>query len=585
MARDDKFGGTGCRPTPHSDRRRQPGQSLSEEIMELDSELLRLLTQRSVLMGKLRKGKAHASTPGIIKSEKQIRGAWEQQAGRLSGSPRLSRQLFGLINDLDIQPERDGESHSPFNLSPSRQPVDVNVPGPVSTVITQLWLAIAASGGRPTRMIGAPRSAPLLDTVRAFEQCGAHMEWKGDNLELEVCNALNYQGKAVFLGDDVLTFYIFVFLGVSNPGKLRFTGGPSLKEADFSTLARFLPLLGARLVPVVPGSKGMPVNLECSGALPDEITLPADMPIEAVLAIMSAALNWRHKISFNLGELKPVRRKYVLDLVKRVFQMVPGLGQVLESSADYNGYAVSDLDFPAEIHPPIEPVLAAAMLALPIFTGGSVKLSGKWSNMFQSLELVNLLKLFGLEIKADDLGVSSILAPDSVWPDSLELSELSLYFHPLFWVLNARLAIRAHEPILVRRWPAGADLELAEDFMAQVGYKLERVPEGLMISPMDQAEFKTVASKSYGWPCPAFCWGLAMSLAAFMRSNLKISNPDCVSAQQPDYWFFYNRLPHPKVRSVKPEAGSESVPPSARRRIRTDVMSELEPREGFEEGN
>lgn len=582
MARDEKFTGAGRRPRQDQDRRGKPGQSLSEEIMELDAEFLRLLTRRSVLMGKLRKGKAHASTPGIIRSEKQIRSAWEQLAGRLSSSTRLSRQLFSLINELEIHPERDGEAYTPFNLSPSRQPVDVDVVGPTSTVVTQLWLSIATAGGRPTRLLNAPRSAPLLDMVRAFEQAGVHMEWQDDNLVLDAKKLPDYHGKAIFLGDDLLTFYTFAFLGVPYTGKMRFTGGPSLKEADLGALARFMPKLGTRLVSVLPGAKGLPVNLECSGQLPDELVVPEELPIEAVLALLMSALTWKHKVSISLAEQLPVRQRYIIDLAKRAFQIVPGLGQVLEKSIVYNGYAVSDLDFPAEIRPAIDPPTASGMLALPIFADGTVKLSGKWANIFQAKELIDLLGIFGLEIRGDDQAVSSQLLPGHVWPEALELEELSPNFHPLFWALNARLAGRAKGSIRIRRWPAGADLELAEDFMAQVGYKLEQVPEGLMISPLDPDEFKTVASKTYGWPCPNYCWGLAMSLAAFMRSNLKISNPDCVTRLQPDYWHFYNRLPAPSLRKAVETAGNEAPKEPGRRRIRTNSVAELEPREDFE---
>lgn len=582
MAREEKFSGAGRRTQPYSDRRRQPGQSLSEEIIELDAELLRLLTRRSALMSKLRKGRPHAASPGIVKSEKQIRGSWEEQCGRLSSSPRLSRQLFALINELDINPERAGEEFSPYNLSPSRQAADVNAAGPTSTMLTQLWLALAASSGRPTRLCGVPRSTPALEIARAFEQTGVHLEWEGSNLALDGRQLPDYYGKAIFLGDDLLTFYIFVFLGVSRPGKLRFTGGPSLKEADLGALARFLPRLGARLVTVLPGSKGLPVNLECSGELPDELTVPGDLPVEAVLALLLAALTWNRRLGVSLAEQSLPRQEQFIDLAKRAFKIVPGLGQALENSIDYGGYAVTDLDFPPEILIALDPILCAPILALPIFSGGRVKLSGKWVNLYQSTELIDLLKLFGLEIKADDLGVSSVMPPESVWPEVLELDELSACFHPLFWALNARLAWRAERPLPVRRWPAGADLELAEDFLAQTGYRLEKVQEGLLISPLEAEEFRNAASRSYGWPCPAYGWGLALSLAAFMRPNLKISNPDCVSKIMPDYWYFYNRLPSPTLQTASVVADDAPAERPARRRIKTDSLAEPEVREDYD---
>jgi 5-enolpyruvylshikimate-3-phosphate synthase len=231
--------------------------------------------------------------------------------------------------------------------------------------------------------------------------------------------------------------------------------------------------------------------------------------------------------------------------------------------------------------------MSAAILTLPVFAGGSTALNGKWINSFYTDEFIEISKSFGLEVKSDDLAVSSKLLPNSVWPESREIEQLSQYFHPLFWALNARLAARAGGTIRIRHHPEGANLELAEDFLAQVGFKLEQAEGSLTLSAMDSGEFKTVASRTYGWPCPSCHWGLAMALGAFIRPNLKISNPDCVSKMWPNFWHFYNRLPVPQIiKSTKPvdiAEGAASLP-SGRRRIKTDVVAEPELRDDFEGG-
>lgn len=586
MAKDEK-NPRRERPTPDGGarrlpprERRQPVQSLSDEIMGIDTELFKLLLRRSELMNKLRHGKGYASNPGMIKSEKQIRSAWEEQAGRLGGNPRLSRQLFGLIQDLEIHAEREGERRAPYNLNPSRQPVSVNIPGPSSTTICQLWLALAAAGGRSTRLRGPLRSAPMFDFVRALEQTGVQVNWEENDIVLEGGQTPDYHGKAVFLGNDPLTLYLFIFLGLAEPGKLRFTGGPALKDLDLTALSRFLPHLGARLVSVLPGSKGLPVNLECGGAIPDEFAVPAELPCEAVLALLLAALTWKRRISISLEHQSPDRQGLLEDLAKRAFTLMPSLGQVLVNSIDYNGYAVSDLDFPPELQAPLDPCLSAAYLTLPIFAGGQVTLTGRWTHPHRANEIIELFKKFGLEVRGDDQAVSGSLLPNAVWPESLELEALSPELHPLFWVLNARLAYRAKGPIGIRHHPADADLDAAEDFLAQTGCRLERKADLLELAPMPASDFKDVAARSYGWVAPGPCWGIALSLAAFLHSNLKLGNPDCVSEVLPDYWHMYNRLPSPKVRKSAPAAEARE-PAKARRRIRTDVLAEPEIREDF----
>lgn len=563
------------------ERRGKPGQSLSEEIMELDGQLLAMLTRRSTLMAKLRKGKAHAATPGIIKSEKQIRSAWEQQSGKLSHSPRLSRQLFSLISELELHPEKEGVEHTPFNLNPRRQAVDVDVQGPSSIVLTQLWLALAASSACSAKLLGVLRAEPVLNMVRAFEQSGVSVAVDGDNLVLDGNKLPDYHGKGLFLGDDLFTFYMLAFLGISQPGKLRFTGGPLLKEADLSALGRFLPQLGVRLASVVPGSKGLPVNLECAGDLPKEMTIPADLPYLAGLAFVLAAMTWRHQVKINLSELDSTRKAKYLDILKQVFAVLPAAGKISEDSIDYSGAALSELDFPQEIKLPLDAALSASYLALPIFAGGKVKLSGKFAEQNYISEINELMGAFGLIIKVEGEATTSELASGYTWPNALEVKQLSEELHPLFWALNARLAQRAKETIQLRAYPKNANLELAADFLAQAGLSFERTDEAVLISPLEAEEFQAMASKTYGWPCPSCYWGVALSLVAFMRNNIKLANPDCVSQYLPDYWHFYNRLPNPSLQVTEDEAAVSSLP--VRRRIKTDVVVEPELREDFED--
>lgn len=577
-ADDRRTGGRpGWRPADGAER---PKQSLSEEIIGLDEEILRVLARRSALMVKLRKGKSHAATPAVIKSEKQIRNAWEEQTTRLGGGTRLSRQLFALIQDLNIVAVHN-ESYSPFNLSPARQPVEIDSPGPTSALVAQLWLALAASCGKPTALHNMPRSSAVMDLVRAFEQAGVKMQWQGNVLVLEGKSSPDYYNKAIFVGDDLLTFYLFVFLGVASPGKLRFTGGPTLKDTDLSWLAHFMPTLGARMAWTVPGTKGLPVTLECSAVLPAEFAIPGDFPLEASMALLLGGLASKHKVSISLAELPQRDQAQLLELARRVFKYLPGLGQALERSIDFNGYAVSDIDFPSSFTIPLDPALSAYILALPVFSAGRVSLTGRWTNLYQFDELNKLFSVFGLDIKTAENAISSSMQSDSIWPGSLELGSLSPELHPLFWVLNARLCHKAKAAIKIKTYPAGADLEQAADFFEQAGFRLEKCEGALSLSPLSAEDFKLSASRSYGWPCPGAMWGLALSLAAYMRSNLKISNPDCVNQVLPSYWKFYNKLPFAKLRFVEESnvssANSESAEaPSTRRRIRTNTVIEPE---------
>ncbi len=557
---------------------RRPKQSLSEEIIKLDEEVIRLLARRSVLMQKLRKGKAHAATPAIIRSEKEIRGAWEARASKISRNPRLIRQLFGLIQDLDIQAQNTEQAYTPFNLAPARQPVDVNLPGPASSAYARLWVALAAAAGKKLVLPQVPRSAALNDCVKAFAQCGVPHEWKPSEtgpaiLELVGGNLPDYHNKTIFVGDDVLTFYLMAFLGAAKPGKMRFTGDVGMKSADLGALAQFMPSLGARLALVVPGSKGLPATLECSGQLPPQLEIPAGLPEPAVIALLVAALTWNVKISISLPNWPQTELKKLTFLLRPLFQALSSQVQILGDTVEYAGFNVVDLDLPAVADCMLDSVLCAPMLSLPLFAGGSVKLTGKLTNMAGFDDLLDLLKAFSLEVKADNRGVSCLAGPNTHWPKALERAELAPALHPLFWLFNARIAHKTKAPVLITVYPAGADLDLGTEFLAQAGFNLAPQERGLSLSLMDAEEFKNTASKNYGWSSPDANWGMALSLAAFMRANLKLSNPDCVSSVLPGYWMFYNGLPSPKLRTASSAAESEKP---KRRRIMTNLVIEPE---------
>lgn len=554
-------------------KRPWPNMSLSEEIMKLDNDIIQLLVRRSGLMQKLRKGKTHAATPGIIRSEKEIRSAWEAQASKVSHNPRLVRQLFAMIQDLDIQPQK--ESPSSFNLAPARLPVEVNVPAPVAGAYNQLWITLAAYCGKDFVLEHSNRGSALMDTVKAFSQCGCPVDWQDNGKGISVLAVKGgvrpgFYDKSIYLGDDTLNLYLFAFLGAGQTGRIRMTGGAGLKEADLSALGRFMLALGARLAWVVPGTKGLPAALECSGALPDKLEVPADLPREAVLALLLAALSWGRRIDISLPEI--FDNDPDLQLLKPVFKAFPGAVQVSRRVFAYSGEPVCEKDFPASVKPVVSPSYSAYLLALPMFAGGTVELSGSFSESSYYDEIISFLKSISLDIKLAGGKISSSVTPNVSWPQALESGKLSAVLHPLFWALNARLAYRAGGAVRIAAYPANADLDMATDFLAQVGIDLQRDGEAIVLAPMSAEDFKLSASKSHGWSSPDELWGLAMALGAFLKPNLKMSNPECVSDRLPLFWHIYNGLPAPKLRQASSKAPEKAEP--SRRRIMTDKVIE-----------
>ncbi|MCL1889622.1 MAG: hypothetical protein FWF99_03865 [Desulfovibrionaceae bacterium] len=556
----------------------RPGMGPAEEVLALDQELIRLLTRRSALLRKLRGGKLLASTPAASALEKRLRRGWESVAGGLSRNPRFVRDLFDLLQELDLQAQTGESSLAPFNLAPARLPVETDLPGPALETSAQLWLALASAAGRNIMLEGAVRADGLQDSIRAFTWCGTRTEWHaGAEAGQETLEAsgpaagLDLGQGAVLVGDDALTLYLLIFLGLGRPGRARFVGGTRLKAANLAALAHFIPELGARLAWVVPGSKGLPATLECSGMLPENLKIPGDLPLEAISALLLAALAWPAPCLLDLQDLTPETRRQALAPLRPIFGALGGgAPQERGTGLAYPGIA-SLPDLPARVALEMDQRLCAFWLCLPLFTGGSVRLRGPWPQTPLAADIRDLLGRLPLSLQEGGDYVSCTAAPAQGWPERLELERLDPDLHPLFWALNARLAHKNKGAAIIRNLPEGMDFALAEEFLAQAGFSLERDDAGWRVRRLDTEAFKERAAKKHGWSSPSPGWALALSLAAFLRSNLKLHNPDCVRAVWPDYWQIYNQLPGQSPQTAASTSPAPIPPrPPARRRILAD---------------
>ncbi|MDR1124627.1 MAG: chorismate mutase [Deltaproteobacteria bacterium] len=570
---------------------RKPRQSFADEISALDDELIRLLARRAKLLSRMRGGRHHAATPATIKSEKQIRAHWEARAGRISRDSLFIRQLFNLVQDISIHSE-DGldPDKAPlglYNLSPQRKPVKVELPGPGLAEQAMLWLALAADLGWNLRLDGVQRTKGLMDFYRAFGQAGAGLQWSGPEAEADPASLwtdsltcapslpLNPVNKTLFVGDDELVFYLLLFLGLDRPGKTRFTGARALKNTDLTPLYKMLPDLGARLAFAVPGSRGLPATLESSGALPALYVIPEDLPLPGVLALLLAAFTWRRPLALSLDRLPGHLAHNALSLLEPLFTAFPKAAAVRRSEVHYESWTgwggwtageTAPADVPVEIKMALDPVLAAYTLALPFFAGGEVVLAGAWPELPASPACIGLLRLAGLRVDLDGGKIGAYRGGNINREGALACRELPEELHPLFWAMNAFLAVQDKNGLSLPQAPEGADLELAADLLAQLGLELAPGQDGqpLRLIPAAPDESRQAAARTHGWNSPGPYWTLALSLGAFFRSNLKLSNPDGVINLFPGYWGLYNALPEPGRKAVK-------VLKAPRRRIVTQV--------------
>ncbi|MDR0339822.1 MAG: 3-phosphoshikimate 1-carboxyvinyltransferase, partial [Desulfovibrio sp.] len=544
-------------------------QGAAAALIDLDRDLMKLLVRRSTLVSRMRGGKDNASTPAAIQAEKAVRVAGEAGALAFSRDPRFSRQLFALLQDIKVMGKAEAQKANSFRLTPSKAAVNAAITGPTSSRGAQMRLALAAALGRPLVLEGVTLSPALLDAARALAQAGAAIthESTGSGIgrvSLQAGGKFAFTNKTLYVGDDLFTLYLLAFMAVGKTGACRFNGGARLKAADLSPLRQALPLFGARLAHVIPRSQGAPANVESSGYIPPLVVVPADLPLEGICALLLAPLAWGAPLTLNLAALPAVIATAALSEVRPLHREV---GAEVETQGPHLVFTPGPLQPPSRPLLPLEPALAAYLLALPAFSGGSFTLYGRWpSSMPEAQEAEQLLAFAGLSLshggRAD--GEESVTSSrlSAALDAPLHGNDISSRLGPLLLALCAhKKATGAELPPLDGLPFPQDDVEkaLAGEFFARAGFYSGAA--GLEPAPAEDGE-------APAWTSPDPYWSMAYALAAFHRPGLRLANPGNIGEVLPFFWNVYNGLPEPSDPARQPpEKTEETSDRPARRRI------------------
>lgn len=562
---------TGDRPRP------MRGAGLLAELKSLDQELLKLIAKRTRMLGRL-------PNIGTSDHERELRTSWEQNATALSRDPRLIRQLFALLQEVEVIPA-DMEQPVAFTLSPACKPVQITLPAPVSDRLPRLQMVLAAGSAGVCTLTNVPINDPVIECLKALNQVGANLRWEEDGRILcqegipvagQTKTILN---KVIHVGDDSLNLYLMLFMMATRPARLKIIGESGLKFVDLAAVRHFLPLLGARLTNMVPGQEGLPVRLESSALLPSELVVPAALPDDAVTALLMATPGWDREVTIRLGEHPAGQR--ILGEALPILQKAGMQITVKEHSEPGKESVLDVVILPGKVVPQPESLLdlpvAVALLAMPAFVGGSVCLRGAWeaTEQRQKTECEAVRKLFadlGLSLEGSNdavrINVAAGAGDDAAGGKKQELSlktltDISWLTPELFpfGLVLSLLSVLQRKGGTLPALPEKTDMVLVDSFLQQLG--LAR--EGMALTLMEPS--------SAPWASPSLHWALALSLAAFMRPQLRLSNPGIVLSRLPYYWNVYNTLPTP---SLAPKA-EEETPVSSGRPARRRVLAQYTP--------
>ncbi len=554
---------------PHSRK------SLREVVCEIDRDILRLLLRRSNLLAKMR-----GANPRLgAADEKAIRESWEAAATRVSRDPRLSGHLFSLMQDIEFlpRPKPQGDSgqesgkgfqevqHTAFNLAPAKKPVRLHIVAPLDCWASQTWLMLAAASGQPLRLSPCLMSTPVIDCVRMLTQAGAVLIHDTQEVSAACAAPMGTPDIVLHVGDNAWNFFMVLGHYLGRPSRVKCTGGTALKLADFSSVRRFLPTLGARLVPVIPKSEGLPVRLECSGMLPGTVSLPADVPAAFVEGLMLAAPGYEKPLAIDMAA-HPDREK-ILARMLPVLTAVKADVRVEETVVCIHP---SLLQLPSCPEVEMEAELAVFLLTLPLLLGGEVHLAGRFPERYEARSALDVLLNCGLHLHIGDMEITAESKIPLKKMQQLRVpSSLSVSWSPLLVALAACGALCAGE-MAMPDLPDGTESSLVESFFHAVGVETDE--QGALCKISQDVSCPI-------WNAPDPVWAMALALVACVRSHLKLGNPSVMTALYPAFWALYNGLPEPKIGSMA--SCPEVTPVPSRRRIITDAVALVppEPRE------
>lgn len=529
------------------------------DLESLDKRLLALLAQRTRLAASQAASRRERGASLVDpEREKRLWALWSRLWQESGLDSRPLRRLFGMVNALGLEAPAGESRANAFLLTPRRDPVDVDLPGPASLRQTRMWAALAAAANLPLALSPVAVNDPLVELAKGLNQTGAHLSWEEDRLESRSGKGLDFENKLVFAGNDALNFYLLLGLALPSLGKAKFVGGPDLRFLEVDRLNPLLVPLGARLVPLDPSLPGLPARLESGGRMASRLELPEEAPADLARGLALAA--WSYPggltLSFAPEGTHAAALAETADILIQcglAVELSPGLIRIPEGRPKAPAPPVLDLD----------PVLSAAFLAMPFLAGGEVRLTGRWPKDAPAARAVlDLLAGLGMEaaVEADEIR-SRVVRREPRMHFTAALFEGAERSRLLPLALALSLGLK--EGARLDRPADPVQAEYAAAFLRALGKPHRLYDEAVEILP-DHARHAEDA-EAYLAPSPWFTLGLC--LASLAAPGQRLANPGEMTALWPRFFVLFNSLPalHGLPAKKEPEP---KAPVQRKRRVR-----------------
>ncbi len=505
-------------------------------LFDVDKELLNLLFRRAELLDGVKRD--NRISPSL---EKKLRVAWENGTAKITKDPRIARDFFNLLQQLEPIPYAYSKPNY-YSLAPQFTPVEIDLPGALCSRQMRMLFALAAASGAMASF-NTHLSPTLMSSIKAFNQLGGQLWWEGHDRVLSRGGSgiMHHLDKVVPVGNDELSFYLVLAMTLLVPARLKLVGDGPLRFINTQALRSFLPSLNARLTTVIPGQDGIPVRIESAGMMPHSIVLPADLPKDFVLALMLMSCV-RNDASQNVEfivENHPDSACIKAELASVLARVqVPCIFEENEEALKVS-ITLSKPVFAEDIKVDLDPMYTSCLLAMPAFAGGKAVLHGSLNE--KDSYCLDFLRSTGLKISYEgDTLISEHPGKKLVTPDLANAPSYPMAL--IFTILSALSGESVQLPEVSEKFAQDAQEDIIQGFLAQIGLSVNE--EKILV----KCEVETNP-----WFLPNSDWGLALSLLAFMRPNILLVNPEIVTSIYPVFWRVYNTLPCPTTEPAQKE--------------------------------
>lgn len=537
--------------------------TLTEDLVQIDRRIAALLVSRTSLLARAalsRKSKRIGITDP--QQEKRLWQVWGDAAKSDNLDAQLLKKIFHLTNNLAYaRVERNVSNEKPLCLFPRRQPVNVNLDAPRDQILRSMMFVLGAASSAPLVIAPCQGSNNSLELINALNLCGFNVSSCAGQCVTSPVVAWSMDNKVIYAGQSKFHLYLLLCLALGHVARVKITGATKLKLHDLRLVQDFLPHLGARLTIVEPHSFGVPIRIESSGQVPNEISIPAGLSKKFILALVVAATTFHKDCALCLHESYRNSK-----LLRKGIDFL----QYYIPSIQFDGTQVvipatpAHLDF-SRVDIPLDPLMSLHLLSLPFFTDGTVTLRGKWPGQgSRAQEILDVLFEFGLRI---DVGPEQTSAQLVKRPKK---ATIDLTTCPEYLPLLIAMALGLQAPCTICTDAAHKDVVHAQDLLENIGAQYTFESGLFTILP------SVKRTHDMYWQSPGPYWTLAGALISFTYPGLCLGNADNILSAWPWFWRTFMSLPEPQnfIHSFQEDEQADVVsndkPQRKRIRIITD---------------